>query len=518
MHKAINATNLILILKIQNPKKPQHYMPISLCNVTKKGKEGFFAIKIDLVKAYGNPLSLYLFIWAVEILSRPLKEAMGDGDIKGIRLSRGSPILSHIFFPDDLILVGRAILEEAKGYWQRIERLCDWSRQQVNKLKTSIFFSKNTAEVRKKEIRELLGIGVPKGWKAKSLSKVGRATLIKSMGLSLSIYAMQTTKLSNRLGSRIDGMVRDFWWGFEKGNHGLHLKAWDKLILEAKYLKGKGILKCRYKDLDSWFWKNVILRKRACEVVSDGEDTTELLVEDGDWDTQKLNCLFEKDTISTILKSGRPAGHGEDKWVWTKESSGRFSCKSVYLLQALHRAPQCEVAPSFWNKLWNSKIMERHKVLWWSINALPIQSVIHKKFYIDDVSYPICWVEEESIEYLFLKCDLAFHLWRSLLWGIFPVSGVNADEVFLYASIVVDTIWRVRNDKVHNNNLYNVKRCNDYIHHSFAHYRASLLPTPTPILVEACRPPPHDCIKLKCDVKAGLKSMSIAVVARNHEC
>ncbi|KAM6559138.1 hypothetical protein CsatA_028377 [Cannabis sativa] len=182
--------------------------------------------------------------------------------------------------------------------------------------------------------------------------------------------------------------------------------------------------------------------------------------------------------------------------------------------------------------------MEHHKVLWRTIlsNALPIRSIIHKKFHIDDASCPICGVEEESMEHLFLKCDLAFHLWPSSPWGIFPVlgtgvrmwdwvkfiwnlnsKGVNTDEVFLYASIVVDTIWRVRNDKVHNNNLDNVKRCIDYIHHSFADYRAFLLSTPTSIVVEAWHPPPHDWIKLNCDVKVGLESMSIAIVTRNHE-
>uniref|UniRef100_A0A803PI86 Uncharacterized protein n=1 Tax=Cannabis sativa TaxID=3483 RepID=A0A803PI86_CANSA len=156
------------------------------------------------------------------------------------------------------------------------------------------------------------------GWKAKTLSKAGRATLIKSVSLSMPIYAMQTTKLSSQMVSRIDGLVRDFWWGFEKGNRGLHLKAWDKLcmskslgglgfrktkemnlaflakcgwnllkgsqslcckILEAKYLRGKDFLSCSYKDSDSWFWKNVvkakaILRKGACKVVSNGRATS----------------------------------------------------------------------------------------------------------------------------------------------------------------------------------------------------------------------------------------------------
>ncbi|XP_060965503.1 uncharacterized protein LOC133034433 [Cannabis sativa] len=720
MHRGINATNVVLIPKIlANKIKP--LLPSLICptqaafvpgrnihdnNVIvqeiihsfnrKKGKEGLFAIKIDLVKAYdklswrfidhvlgcygipqkfrlwisqcvstsslniclnggqvgrinpscgirqGDPLSPYLFIWAAEVLSRLFNDALDQGSIKGVKLSRGGPVLSHIFFADDLILVGRANLREVNGFWRCLENFCSWSGQQVNKLKTSIFFSKNTPLRRREEIKEALGIDYPEGcikylglplfrsrqkdgdfnfildnltaklqgWKAKTLSKAGRATLIKSVGLAMPMYAMQTSKLSTRMVNKIDGMVRDFWWGFEKRNHGIHLKAWDKLclpkslgglgfrktkemnqaflakwgwnilngsqslccrVLKAKYLKGKDFLSCRYKDSDSWFWKSVvkatsILRKGACKLVANGENTkiwgdpwiphrkgfhpkplqgnpsnlncvADLMLSNGKWDIQKLRSIFDCETVSDILKGGNPSGIGTDRWVWTLERKGCFSTKSAYLAQALERAPHCEVAPKLWNKLWNSKILERHKVLWWSIlsNALPVRAVIGNRFHIEDTSCPLCGMGEESFEHLFLSCDLAFHLWRSSPWGIFPVCdigirvwdwvkfiwdlnkrGIEANDVFLYASIVVDTIWRVRNEKVHNNCSPDIIKCIDNICTSYADYHASLLPSPSLDLTEAWSPPPPEWIKLNCDVKVGLNSMCIAVVARNH--
>ncbi|XP_060959296.1 uncharacterized mitochondrial protein AtMg00310-like [Cannabis sativa] len=155
---------------------------------------------------------------------------------------------------------------------------------------------------------------------------------------------MQTTKLSKKLASRIDGMVRDFWWGCGQGNRGICLKAWDQLclpkscgglgfrktvemnqallakwgwallteekspccnVLRSKYLKGKQFFDCEVKSSDSWFWRNV----RGLEKVSD------LLLPDGNWDTPKLHNLFDQETVSNILRGGIPSGQGRDRWV-----------------------------------------------------------------------------------------------------------------------------------------------------------------------------------------------------------
>uniref|UniRef100_A0A803PYD6 Reverse transcriptase zinc-binding domain-containing protein n=1 Tax=Cannabis sativa TaxID=3483 RepID=A0A803PYD6_CANSA len=215
-----------------------------------------------------------------------------------------------------------------------------------------------------------------------------------------------------------------------------------------------------------------------------------LLLDNGGWNIPLLNSAFDKDTIS---------GLANDKLIWTLEGNGKFSNKLAYLAQALDRAPLCEVAPSLWNRLW------------WCIlaKALPIRFVIGRKFPIEEVSCPLCGIKNETIEHLFLSCNVAFRLWKSFPWGIFLVcdsdiriwdkvkfiwdlknKGINSDEVFLYASLTVDTIWRIKIDKVHNNCLFDVTKCIDSIHSSFVVHHAFVLPCSIPCMTDDWRPPP----------------------------
>uniref|UniRef100_A0A803NM66 Reverse transcriptase zinc-binding domain-containing protein n=1 Tax=Cannabis sativa TaxID=3483 RepID=A0A803NM66_CANSA len=205
------------------------------------------------------------------------------------------------------------------------------------------------------------------------------------------------------------------------------------------------------------------------------QKVADILLENKEWDLQKLALLFDQETIVNIRKVGKPTGRGKDYWVWTREAKGQFSSKSAYLIQVLDRAYQCDVAPSLWNRLWNSKILECHKIMWWSIlsNVFPICKILGQRMTVEDTSCPICGGNEKTIEYLFLNCNLVFHLWRSSPWGLIPISdssariwdcvkflwnlnsrGVNVNEIFLYASIIIDTIWRTQNDKLSTVFLY----------------------------------------------------------------
>lgn len=52
----------------------------------------------------GDPLSPYLFILVAEELSRMLKKAEEEGNLKGIKVARVAPSISHLMFADDTLI------------------------------------------------------------------------------------------------------------------------------------------------------------------------------------------------------------------------------------------------------------------------------------------------------------------------------------------------------------------------------------------------------------------------------
>uniref|UniRef100_A0A803NQX3 Uncharacterized protein n=1 Tax=Cannabis sativa TaxID=3483 RepID=A0A803NQX3_CANSA len=254
----------------------------------------------------------------------------------------------------------------------------------------------------------------------------GRATLINPVGLALPVYTMQTTKLSKKLASKIDGMGKDFWWGCEQGNHGLYLKAWDHQCL-PKSRGGIGFQKSLAMNqalLAKGDWSLLDEEQSLCykdfypkpnvHPLEDLKKVADLLLENREWDISKLCTLFDQKMSNNIIKGGKSCGQGRDRWVWTKEPN----------------------------------VLERHKVLWWGLlsNALPIRALLAKRIHIEE--------------------------------------GVDVEKLFLYASIMVDTVWRARNDKA------------------------------VEFLVWSL--PPNDWVKINYDVKVSCGSMCAVALASDH--
>ena len=105
----------------------------------------------------GDPLSPYLFLICAEGLSALLHKAVQNRALKGVAASARGPTISHLFFTDDSLIFGRATVKEGEEIQRVLKVYEESSGQQLNRSKTSLFFSHNTDHDTKDAIKTMFG-------------------------------------------------------------------------------------------------------------------------------------------------------------------------------------------------------------------------------------------------------------------------------------------------------------------------------------------------------------------------
>lgn len=94
----------------------------------------------------GDPISLYIFILCMELLSSLINKKCEKGDLDKVKASRNGLGFSHIFFADDILLFAKANLENYETISDILEEFHSLSGQKISKEKSKIFFSLNVLE------------------------------------------------------------------------------------------------------------------------------------------------------------------------------------------------------------------------------------------------------------------------------------------------------------------------------------------------------------------------------------
>ena len=207
----------------------------------------------------GDPLSPYLFLLCAKGLSALIQSVVDRGQMEAMKICRGCPKLSHLFFANDSLIFCNATLKECDELQRLLKVYEKASGQQLNYTKTSLFFSSNTSRDVQEEnrfgaqiikqhekylglpsligrnkrttfnaIKEKLG-KVLAGWKEKLLLKAGKEVLIKAVVQAGLAYTMSCFKLPDSLCDDLMEMIRNFWWGQKKEERKIAWLSWEKM-------------------------------------------------------------------------------------------------------------------------------------------------------------------------------------------------------------------------------------------------------------------------------------------------
>ena len=176
-------------------------------------------------------------------------------------MCRNGPKLSHLFFTDNSLIFCKATMEECNALQRILQVYENASGQQLNRAKTSLYFSHNTSRELKEEIKTRFGaqvikqhkkcLGLPSlvgrrkrstfndikeklrknlaEWKEKLLSKAGKEMLIKAVAQAIPTYIMSCFKIHDALCEELTSMMRNFWWGQKRDEKKIAWLSWDKL-------------------------------------------------------------------------------------------------------------------------------------------------------------------------------------------------------------------------------------------------------------------------------------------------
>ena len=176
--------------------------------------------------------------------------------INGTQASRHGLRVTHLFFADDSLLFAKANRRESERVKNVLQLYEECSGQKINFDKSTLFFSSNTSDQTKFELKELFRVkatmnlekylGLPtmvgknkryafreiksrisirlKSWNRKTLSIGGKELLVKIVVQAILTYVMGYFLLLKSLCNEINSMICRYWWKHDRNMKRIHWK------------------------------------------------------------------------------------------------------------------------------------------------------------------------------------------------------------------------------------------------------------------------------------------------------
>lgn len=218
----------------------------------------------------GCSISPYLFIIAMDPLSRWMDQKMRSKAIRGLKVTRSAPAMACSMFADDLILMGTLTCNEVEAIHATLTNFSMLSGLKINQGKSKAWFSAGATTQSKRHFLRYFGVleatgeerylGCPVAvtsdcsfdyliekfetrlniWKARLLTHAGRLILLKAILESLPVYAMGMVILPPKIIAKLTSIMRNFFWGGTNEKRRMAYVAW-KEVTTPKGMGGLGL-------------------------------------------------------------------------------------------------------------------------------------------------------------------------------------------------------------------------------------------------------------------------------------
>jgi hypothetical protein len=105
-----------------------------------------------------DPLSPNLFILVTEGFTALIKIYIASGDLHGIQICRGEPVVSHLLFADDCFLFCRSTIVETNHLMKILKTYEEATSQEINMTKSEVFFSRNLSIAAQEDLSNIMGV------------------------------------------------------------------------------------------------------------------------------------------------------------------------------------------------------------------------------------------------------------------------------------------------------------------------------------------------------------------------
>ncbi|KAL0361132.1 UNVERIFIED_CONTAM: hypothetical protein Sradi_3797700 [Sesamum radiatum] len=423
----------------------------------------------------GDPLSPYLFLFCAEAFSGLVRRAEVDGVLRGVRVSRNRPRVSHLLFADDTLIFCDATPEAILTIHDVLTKFEGGTGLQVNYQKSAIVFSRNVPAHVQEELAAILGViriakhekylGLPslvgrskreifghikervwtrlQGWTSRRLSQAGRAVLIQSVILSIPAYIMSWFLIPKSFLSELESMAANFFWD-QDCNRKIHWVGWKAL---CKGKKDGDFFTAPIGSNPSYTWRSIVAARPLLTYgirweVGDGEMIRVL----GDpWLPRPLTFrIISKPksprptaTVSALLDEDR---NWKEALIREEFDGTDAEFRSAYALISAQESLLTGSVSSgtvsgldgCWDFIWKAKVQPKVRLFAWRCckDALSFCSNLLARGIRLDGKCLGCYREEEGLDHILRHCSFARLIWAmsNLPWQIISREGLSVED------------------------------------------------------------------------------------------